>query len=283
MHGLIFTTWEKYLSERFGSSFLSVYRTSIGEKPANAPLASRVYEDAALLEGVGVASHLSRFPTDTLLREYGRYFLINGLTSHLCTYLLTQVNNGRDLLLLMRSAHAQMGRTPESLTPPLFGYEALSMDPKGLTLIYDSPRQLCSVLYGAIEGAAERYGEKVQIVERTCMKLGAAACRFEIRFFAPSSGSLLHLETPEQIAYRNARQQLAELVLAVLPDQNGLMLIDLQRVLRPHRISPGQLRPIALLEALHHLQHAGLIASTANQPGDDLARRRYWRVPTSDE
>ncbi len=29
------------------------------------------------------------------------------------------------------------------------------------------------------------------------------------------------------------------------------------------------------------LQHAGLVASTANQPEDDLYRRRYWRVPTT--
>jgi hypothetical protein len=26
---------------------------------------------------------------------------------------------------------------------------------------------------------------------------------------------------------------------------------------------------------------AGLVASTANQPGDHLANRRYWRAPTA--
>ncbi len=29
MQGLIFVTWEKYLSERFGSQFLNAYRDSI--------------------------------------------------------------------------------------------------------------------------------------------------------------------------------------------------------------------------------------------------------------
>ena len=187
MHGLIFVTWEKYLTERFGSSFLHAYREAIGETPATAPLVSRVYDDAVLLAGVGAASQLAHFPVDTLLREYGHYFMINGLTSHLCSYLLTQVHSGYDLLLLMRKAHAQMRRT-DGLTPPVFGYEALSTYANGLVLIYNNHRQLCPVLYGAIEGAAERYGEKVQIIERACMKRGAAECRFEI-YFSANSGS----------------------------------------------------------------------------------------------
>src|SRR5947199_2898112 len=105
MHGLIFVTWEKYLSERFGSSLLNEYRKAIGEAPATAPLASRVYDDQTLLAGVGAACTLTRLPAETLLREYGRYFIVNGLTSHLCAYLLSQVHTGYDLLLTMRTAH----------------------------------------------------------------------------------------------------------------------------------------------------------------------------------
>ena len=36
----------------------------------------------------------------------------------------------------------------------------------------------------------------------------------------------------------------------------------------------------ALLEAVQHLQFAGLVASSADQPGDELTNRRYWRVRT---
>jgi hypothetical protein len=104
---------------------------------------------------VGAACQLTKLPADTLLREYGRYFMLNGLTSHLCMYLLTQVHSGRELLLMMSKAHAQMHRTSDAITPPLFKYEALSHNPNELILIYDSPRRLCSVLFGAIEGAAE--------------------------------------------------------------------------------------------------------------------------------
>ncbi|GAC1389809.1 MAG: hypothetical protein NVS4B11_11890 [Ktedonobacteraceae bacterium] len=283
MHGLIFVTWEKYVSERFGSSLLNAYRNTIGETVATAPLASRVYDDATLLAGVAAACQLTHLPAETLLREYGQYFILNGLTSHLCAYLLNQVHSGRELLLTMRKAHLQMGCTPDGLTPPLFDYEPLSHTPQGFVLIYKSPRKLCPVLLGAIEGAAVRYGERVQIVERTCMKRGADACRFEVVFSPPISGLRQLQETPQQQASREAKQHLADFVLSVLPHSNGVTLQELRDILLSRRVSSHQRRPSVLLEALHHLQHVGLVATTANQPGDDLTHRRYWRAPTSDE
>ena len=170
MHGLIFVTWEKYLAERFGASLLDDYRRAIGEGIGATPLASRVYSDEQLLAGVAAASRLTRVAVDALLHEYGRYFILNGLTSRLCAYLLNGVHGGRDLLLMMRSAHEQMNHAEESVMSPVFEYEAMPGDPFGLYLIYDSPRQLCSVLLGAIEGAAIRYGEHAQVREQTCMK-----------------------------------------------------------------------------------------------------------------
>jgi hypothetical protein len=280
MHGIIFVTWEKFLAERFGISLLNMYRSTIGETPATSPLVSRVYNDETLLAGVGAACKLTGLSADMMLREYGHYFMINGLTSHLCAYLLTQVHNGRELLLTMSDAHAQMRRTADGLTPPIFEYEIISSDLNTLALVYDSPRKLCSVLLGAIEGAAERYGEKVKVVERTCMKRGAPVCHFEMRFFSPSTVQQAQLVTPMQQARRRTQQQLADLVLSALPDADGVTLSELQETLQRWQTNPSHLRPSVLLEALQHLVHAGLASSTANQPGDNLTLRRYWRAPT---
>lgn len=280
MHGLIFVTWEKFLAERYGTSLLNMYRSTIGETAATSPLASRVYDDKTLLAGVGAACQLTGVSADMMLRDYGHYFMINGLTSHLCAYLLTQVRSGQELLLAMSDAHAQMRRTADGLTPPLFKYEVLSADLNIFALTYDSPRQLCPVLLGAIEGAAERYGEKVKVVERMCMKRGAAVCRFEMRFFSLPATQPDHLETPELQARRRAQQQLADVVLSALPDSDGVTLPELQGILLHWQASPSQLRPSVVLEALNHLLHAGLVSSTANKPGDNLTHRRYWRAPT---
>lgn len=280
MHGLIFVTWEKYLSERFSEALLKDYRAAIGETAATSPLASRTYSDEVLLVGVKAACRLTGLPLDTLVWEYGRYFMINGLTGHLCAYLLSRVKNGRDLLLTMRQAHAQMRRLPDGLTPPLFEYQTSPDSQQDLALLYDSPRHLCALLWGAIEGAAQRYGQRVQVVEVSCMKQGAPICHFDLHFSTPVSQPLELLETPEQIAKRTNQQQLANLVLSVLPAEYGLTLVELQEHLRVWVVGSQQVRPAVLLEALRHLQHAGLVSSTANQPDDNLANRRYWRTPT---
>lgn len=279
MHGLIFVTWEKYLSERFGSELLYSYRAKIGEQATAGPLASHVYDDETLLLGVETACQLTNAPAATLLREYGRYFMMNGLTSHLCAYLLTPIHSGRDLLLAMRDAHAQMRLTPDAITPPHFSYEMTASRPNECTLIYTSPRQLCAVLLGAIEGAAQRYGEQVKVREHTCMQQGAAACRFELHFSRLASPPSQLAETPEQQVRRITQHRLATLVLHVLPTMDGLTLEEVQARL-PSSIPAQQRRPSVLLHALQLLQHAGLVATTASQPGDTLSSRRYWRAPT---
>src|SRR5258708_4485973 len=128
---------------------------------------------------------------------------------------------------------------------------------------------LCSVLRGAIEGAAERYGERVRVIERTCMKRGAMVCRFQARFFAPSPAPQEHLKTPEQVARQKAPKQPTDLVLSLLPDAgmtDGLTLADLPGILRQHQdVRPLQLRPAVLLEALHQLPYAGLAIGTSTQ------------------
>ena len=278
MHGLIFVTWEKYLSERFKGAVLDEYRQALGRGHATALLASRVYADELLLAGVAAASQLTRVPAETLLREFGHYFITNGLTRHLCAYILTQVHSARELLLAMHDSHQQMSRLPDGLTPPLFQYALHPHKPDTLTLIYDSPRKLCPVLIGAVEGAAERYGEQVQLVERTCMNRGDLVCRFDIRF---SAASAERLEPPEQTERQQEKQQFARLILSLLPEKGGVTLLELQKILTLRGMKQEWTRPALLLEALHHLHHAGLVATTANHAGDDFMHRRYWRVLTS--
>ena len=280
MHGLIFVTWEKYLTERFGTSLLAAYRQDIGEMPASSPLASRLYDDATLVAGVATASRLTGVAAATLLRAYGRYFILNGLTGHLCTDVLAGVQSASALLRTMREVHARLRQTQEGVTPPLFQYEA-SVHPQTVRLIYDSERRLCSLLWGAIEGAAERYGEQVHIVEQTCMKRGGQVCRIEAQFSGPAFHMPPSQPIPEQLARQEQQQELRRRVLAALPGYgtvDGATLSDLQEHLRSRgEVDAHQLRPAVLLEAIQQLQFAGPVKSSANTPGDTFTHRRYWR------
>lgn len=276
MHGLIFVTWEKYLLERFQWEVLEEYRQQLGLHVANAPLAIRTYPDELLLAGVGAAHKITNVPVDTLLKEYGHYFMVNSLTRHRCAYLLNQAHNGRDLLLAMRDGHEQMQQLPDGLTPPLFEYRIHPRDPQTMVLIYDSPRKLCPLLIGAIEGAAAYYGEQVRIAEQTCMRNGDLACTFILKF---SRGQERAKDTLEAQAHRKEQQLFADQIFRLLPTQHGLTLAEIQDMLRQHQASKRELRPALILQALTQLHHAGLVASSANEAGDEFTHRRYWSVP----
>ena len=280
MHGLIFVTWEKYLLERFQGNVLTEYRQQLGLNATNSPLAIRTYPDELLLEGVGTAHKITGKPVDTLLKEYGHYFIINGLTRHRCAYLLNQVHNGRDLLLTMRDAHEQMKQLPDGLTPPLFEYHIHPHDPQIMALIYDSPRKFCPLLWGAIEGSADYYNEQVSVSEQTCMRRGDPVCTFIIKY----SGGREKAETPlETQAHRKEQQLFADQIFRLLPAHHGLTLAEIQEQLHRYGASKQECRPALILQALTQLHHAGLVASSANEPGDEFTHRRYWRVPTLHE
>ena len=295
MKGIIFVVWEKYLNDRFGSKFIDTYREQLGETKENLPISGRSYPDAMLVQGLQAASQLSFMGEDRLMVEYGRYFMLNGLVEYLCGYLLAQAWNGYDLLLKMREAHAQMRRTPEGLEPPLFEYQVLSSDHRHMILTYDSSRKLCSLLEGCVIGAAERFGEKVQIHEQACMKKGAPVCRFEIRFEGDSWAKKATPARIEEEKQRLSKQGLSNLILQALPyDSKGSMeLEDLYQAVLQNQGSyfPEIYHKQQTLTSIHvsqvytalaKLQQVGLVASTVNQAGDTFANRRYWRAPTHD-
>jgi hypothetical protein len=278
MLGLVFAAWENYISEHYGTSVLQHYRKTVEGKVEAVPLANRVYNDEALLQGLEAVGMLTSTHPDALLRQFGRYYINYGLTRHLCAYLLSQTTCARDLVLTMRQAHIQMAVGPDGLTPPVFTYQSLSKDNNHLLITYESPRYFCGWLWGAIEGAADRFGEGVYIQEQTCVKKGGEHCLFDVCF--DPSPPVRQVRTPEQEARWQAQQVLASLVLTSLPDQQpGLTMFELQARLKAAHADTRQLRPALVLEVLQMLQHAGLLASTANRPGDTFDLRRYWRVP----
>jgi hypothetical protein len=271
MHGLIFVTFERYLAERFSSGVVQTYHEALSDESARHPFTNRVYPDADLLAGMNAVSRATTISVDQLLREYGHYYILNALTGNLCAYLLNHVHCARDLLLLMRKAHAQMAHAIEGVDPPIFDYKAITPDMNSLILIYASPRHMCSLLLGTIEGAAERYHEEVSFVERACMKMGAPSCRIEVHFTSSTPPKVPDTRWQEQ-------KQLVDFIYSFLPDEDGITLAELRERLRHRNVPPNYLRPYILLRALEQLQFAGLLSSTSTNPDDDLPKRRFWRV-----
>jgi hypothetical protein len=269
MQGLILVTWEKFLTDRFGDAFVALYRKAIKQAPSDTPLVSRTYTDEVLQTAIIVAVKLAKIDIQHILYEYGRYFMISPLVNHLYGYVFSRIHNTRDLILVMRKAHMHIGQHNKETSRPLFTCTPLGDKTNGLTVIYESPYQLCALLHGAIVGTGEYYKERVLVTECSCMLKGDKFCRFDVIFEA--SNHTRPKETAIQQKQRRERQDNEFRVLMALPytSAEAPSLLELQKAL--------QLRPLALLEALNHLQFAGLISML---PASELVNRRYWRTPT---
>lgn len=58
-------------------------------------------------------------------------------------------------------------------------------DQEGRLLIgYSSPRQLCYLAHGFVEGAADHYGETIELEHIACMLDGSPACRMAVRWLS---------------------------------------------------------------------------------------------------
>ena len=93
----------------------------------------------------------------------------------------TVAGGARPFLLTVEALiHELVRATIPNATPPQLLVAPLRDD--GVQIHYSSPRKLCILLRGLVEGTARHYGEDVQIDESGCMLRGDPACVFEIRF-----------------------------------------------------------------------------------------------------
>ena len=89
------------------------------------------------------------------------------------------------LLTVEDLIHELVRATIPRATPPQLGVAPLGDD--GVSVDYSSPRKLCTLLAGLVEGTARHYGETVESDETACMHRGDERCRFEFRFSASSA------------------------------------------------------------------------------------------------
>jgi hypothetical protein len=85
----------------------------------------------------------------------------------------------RDFLLAVETLiHELVRAVVPNATPPRLKVTERGND--GVSIVYSSPRQLCVLLRGLVEGTARHYGETAELNELSCMLRGDETCTFEI-------------------------------------------------------------------------------------------------------
>jgi hypothetical protein len=175
MHGLIFTTFRDFVTTQYGPGIAK----SVHEgQPVH--VLTEAYADEDFLALVTRACEVTGMEASDLVREFGVF--AGGTTfPRLYPAFFAVAGSARPFLLTVEDLiHELVRATIPRATPPQLRVAPLGDD--GVQITYSSPRKLCDLLRGLVEGTARHYGEKVEIAETACMRDGAPACLFEVRF-----------------------------------------------------------------------------------------------------
>jgi Haem-NO-binding len=174
MHGVIFATLRDFVASAYGPEAAN---DLFAGEPAY--LVTDSYPDERLLSLVGRAAAMTGAAEDAIVHDFG-VFAARETFTRLYPAFYTIAGSARAFLLTFETRiHELVRATIPNAVPPQLTVTPLGDD--GVEILYDSPRQLCVLLRGLTEGTAAHYGETAAIHERTCMRRGDDACRFEVR------------------------------------------------------------------------------------------------------
>ena len=175
MHGLIFASFRDYLVTEHGVEI--AHEVTAGEPQYTL---SEAYPDEQFLALLERACARTALPADELLFEFG-VFTAATTFARLYSVLFRASPTARDFLLTVETPIHEVIRVslPDARPPQL---AVTDLGEGGLEILYTSPRRICAMLRGLVEGTGRVYDETLEVEEPECMNRGDPACRVVVRF-----------------------------------------------------------------------------------------------------
>lgn len=180
MKGIVFNLLEEVVRRECGEdvwdTLLEVARldgsyTSLGN-----------YPDKDLMSLVAAASSSLDRPADAVIRWFGRNALPL-LAERYPEFFVPHRSTRPFLLSLNDIIHTEVRKLYPGADVPVFEFDTSS--PEVLVMGYRSPRRLCALAEGFIEGAAAHYGEEATLEQPQCMIRGDGKCVLRVSLRTP--------------------------------------------------------------------------------------------------
>jgi hypothetical protein len=175
VHGLIFASFRDYLHNEHGASVAQ--EVTAGEPQY---MLSEAYPDEQFVTLLERACERTGLDLETLLFEFG-VFTAATTFARLYSVLFKLSPTARDFLLTVETPIHETVRValPDARPPEL---KVKELGGGGIEILYTSPRRVCAMLRGLVEGTGRVYEERLAVDEPECMHRGDPACRVVVRF-----------------------------------------------------------------------------------------------------
>ena len=180
MKGIIFNQLENMVTETLG---LEAWDTLLNETALSTKdglfVGPNTYPDEDLFALVATASRVTGTPAADLVRTFGRYLFPRLVASH-PMFIKPDMTAKSFLLSVDRVIHVEVRKLDANAGLPTISYE--NPAPNQLIMLYRSPRALCALAEGLIEGVGAHFDEPIETRQLECTHLGAPLCRIECTF-----------------------------------------------------------------------------------------------------
>ena len=178
MKGVIFNLLEDVVTEHHGDAAWDAMLLATGNDGVYTSLGS--YPDAQLAALVEAASGMTGTPVRTLLHWFGVQALPRLADRYPAFF--EDAPDARSLILSVNTIiHPEVRKLYSGASCPHFHF---TETPVSLTLGYNSPRKMCDLAHGFVEGVAAHYGEEVRFHQPSCMHDGAPNCQLVVSWSA---------------------------------------------------------------------------------------------------
>lgn len=177
MKGIVFNLLAEAVTNQHGEDAWDGLLSAAGLDGAYTSLGS--YPDAEMVRLVEVAAAVLGCSPAEVLRWFGRAAM--PLLSHRYGVFFEAHASARSFVRSVNDIiHPEVRKLYAGAGCPQFVF---ADDPDGRLLIgYSSPRQMCHLAHGFVEGAADRFNETVELEHVACMMDGSPACRMAVRW-----------------------------------------------------------------------------------------------------
>ncbi len=184
MKGIVFTILCEMVEEQFGYDVWDQLIETTAPASEGVYVSTGAYPDSELLNYIAAMSESTGLDAQVLVRGFGNYMLGKFAAMH------PEFFANHDARSFLKSVHDVIHVEVRKLHPdavlPDFTYQDAPAG--GLTMIYRSPRKLCALAVGLIEGTAAHYDTTIEIAHPVCLHTGGTYCRLELDFQPATEG-----------------------------------------------------------------------------------------------
>jgi hypothetical protein len=187
MHGIIFAQLQRFVQQGLGAeAWTKALR--LANLKGRTYISLVDYPDAELSSIVEAVSEIAGKSTGETIEAFGTFMAPDLIRMY--SVLIRPEWTTLDVIEHTEAViHTVVRVNVAGARPPELRCKRIG--PDEVQFRYDSPRRMCRLARGIINGIAHKYQEDIAIVEYECMHNGASACLMHVRNTHPSSRGLM--------------------------------------------------------------------------------------------